>query len=96
MDSITVAIAFSCALFWVSTANAACTFESQCDDAGNCTQVEICEDALDMIQASPDAMTPIPAEADPLAMTPVAAAVAATDANCREVEICGTTQRVCD
>jgi hypothetical protein len=96
MNGIRVAIAFSYALMWVSTANADCKSERQCDDAGNCAQVETCDDVLDMVRASPDAMTPIPAETGPLTVTPVAAAVAATNANCREVEICGTAQLVCD
>ena len=96
MSRIPAAIAFSCALFWVSTANADCMSESQCDDAGNCTQVETCDDVLDMVRASRDAVTPISGETDPLIATPVAAAVAATNANCREVEICGTAQLVCD
>jgi len=91
-----MAVVFGCALFWVSSANADCISESQCDDAGNCALVETCDDALDMVQASRDALTPIAVQSDPLAAAPVAAAVAATGANCREVDICGTAQQVCD
>ncbi len=94
MNRFLAAIAFSCSLFWISTANSACMSEVQCDDAGNCSQVETCEHDFDMTQASPDAMTPIAAEIDPLAGTPIAAAIAET--SCREVEICGTAQLVCD
>ncbi len=94
MDRILAAFAFGCAIIWASTANAGCMSEVHCDDAGTCTQVDVCDDALDMVQASPDAMTPIPLEADPLAVTPVAAT--ATDAGCRQVDICGTMTMVCD
>ena len=94
MNRIRTAVVFGCALFWVSSANADCISESQCDDAGNCALVETCDDALDMVQASRDAWAPIAAESDPLAAAPVAAA--ATGANCREVDICGTAQQVCD
>jgi hypothetical protein len=96
LNRIRMAVVFGCALFWVSSANADCTSESQCDDVGNCAQVETCDDVLDIVQASPNASTPIAAESDPLASAPVAAAVAATGTNCREVDICGTAQQVCD
>lgn len=95
MHCFPISISLTCALLWLSTANADCTPKSQCDDAGNCALVETCDD-LDMVQASPDALTPIPAQSDPLAAAPVAAAVAATGTNCREVDICGTTQQLCD
>lgn len=95
MNRIPAALAFGCALIWASTANAGCMSEMQCDNAGTCTQVETCDGVLDMAQTSPDAMTPIPVDADPLAVTPVAAATA-TDAGCRQVDICGTMTMVCD
>ncbi len=96
MNRIPVAIALGCALFWTSAANADCKSELQCDGAGNCAQVEICDDVLDMVQASPDTLKSTPAESRQPAVTPVAAAVAGADGSCREVEICGTTQVVCD
>ncbi len=94
MVRIVAPFAFSAALFWGWAANAGCMSEVQCDAAGICMQVETCDDAMDVVQASPDAMTPIPSEADPLAVTPAAAT--ATGAGCREVDICGTMTVVCD
>ena len=96
MNCFPTAIAVTCALFWLSAVNAACVSEGQCDDAGDCAQVETCDEVRNMVQVSPNAMTPMSAETDALAVTPVAAAVAAPNANCREVEICGTAQIVCD
>ena len=94
MDRFLVAGAFSLFLFSTGSVHAACVSEMQCDHAGVCTQVEVCEDAVDMAHASPGAMTPIPGAADPMVATPAAAT--ATDSSCREVDICGTMTMVCD
>lgn len=94
MGRFLTATALGLGLLWSWTAQAACVSEMQCDSAGVCMQVEICEDSVDMAHASPGAMTPIQSETDPMAATPVAAN--ATDASCREVDICGTMTMVCD
>jgi len=94
MDRILAVLALGVALTWGSAANAGCMSEVQCDSAGTCMQVETCDDAMDMVHASPDAMTPIAPEADPLAVTPAAAT--ATGDGCRQVDICGTLTLVCD
>lgn len=94
MDKFLAVSLLSVALLWTGPANAACVSEMRCDHAGVCTQVEVCDDAVDMVHASPGAMTPIPDETDPMIATPVAAT--ATDSGCREVDICGTMTMVCD
>ncbi len=96
MKCVPTAIAFSCALIWLSAANAACVTERQCDNAGNCTQVKTCDGVHDIVQSAMDSTATVTEATGPLAAAPVAAAVAATNSNCREVEICGTTQLVCD
>ena len=93
MKRIPVAVALSISLFWASTAIAACISGAQCD-AENCGQMDTCDDATDMTRAAPDSISSMPVENDLLPESPVAAAVA--DASCRAVEICGTTQLVCD
>ena len=93
MKRVPAVVALSIALFWTSSANAACISEAQCD-VENCGQLETCDDAIDMAQDTPDDVSSTPVKNDFLAESPVAAAVA--DASCREVEICGTTQLVCD
>ena len=99
MKRIAAVVAFGIGLYWASSANAACISEAQCD-AGNCGQMETCADAtkmsgaIDLTQVKPDNVPSMPLENDLLAESPVAAAVA--DATCREVEICGSTQLVCD
>ena len=94
MDRFLAIGALSLTLLWTLSAQAACVSEMQCDSAGVCIQVEVCDDAVDMVHASPDAMTPMPGETDPMVATPVAAT--ATDSSCREVDICGTLTMVCD
>ena len=105
MKHIPAVVALSITLFWTSSANAACISEAQCD-AENCGQMGICADAIDMTgaidttgaidmtRATPDNISPMLVQNELLAESPVAAAVA--DGSCREVEICGTTQLVCD
>jgi len=94
MDRILATFAFGLVLIWAWAANAGCMSEVQCDSAGTCMQVETCDDAMEVVHASPDAMTPIPPDTDPLAVTPAAAT--ATGAGCREVDICGTMTMVCE
>ncbi len=94
MDRMLATSALATALFWAWTVKAACVSEMQCDDAGVCAQVEVCDDTVDMAHTKPGAMTPIPGEAAPMIATPAAAS--ATDANCREVDICGTMTLVCE
>ena len=105
MKRIPAVVALSITLFWTPTAIAACISGAQCD-AENCRQMGTCDDAIDitdaidmtgaidMTRAAPDSISSMPVENDLLAESPVAAAVA--DTSCREVEICGTTQLVCD
>jgi len=105
MKHIPAVVALSITLFWTSSANAACISGAQCD-AENCGQMDTCDDAIDITdaidmtsaidttRAAPDRISSLPVENDLLAESPVAAAVA--DASCREVEICGTAQLVCD
>lgn len=93
MKHIPAVVALSITLFWTSSANAACISDAQCD-AENCGQMDTCADDIDVTQVTPDNISSMPVENDLLAESPVAAAVA--DASCREVEICGTTQLVCD
>jgi hypothetical protein len=99
MKHIPAVVALCITLFWTSSANAACISEAQCD-AENCGQMDTCADeidvtgAIDMTRAAPDNISPMLVQNDLLSESPVAAAVA--DARCREVEICGTTQLVCD
>jgi hypothetical protein len=99
MKHIPAVVALSITLFWTSSANAVCISEAQCD-AENCGQMDTCVDEIDVTGAidttpvTPDNISSMPVGNDLLAESPVAAAVA--DASCREVEICGTTQLVCD
>ena len=99
MKHIPAVVALSITLFWTSSANAACISEAQCD-AENCGQMDICVDeidvtgAIDTTQVTPDNISPMLVQNELLAESPVAAAVA--DGSCRVVEICGTTQLVCD
>ena len=94
MDRFLAASALAMAISWSWTARAACVSEMQCDSAGVCTQVEICDETIDVVHATPGAMTSIPGETDPMAATQAAAS--ATDGNCRQVDICGTMTLVCD
>lgn len=86
------AIAFACTLFWLSAADAACVTESRCDDTGVCTKFEICDAVDAIVQSSVGSATSVPATPK----APVAAAVAASNPDCRKVDICGTTQLICD
>ena len=99
MKHIPAVVALTITLFSTSSADAACISEAQFD-AENCGRMDTCADeidvtgAIDMTRAAPDNISSMPVENDLLAESPVAVAVA--DGSCREVQICGTTQLVCD
>jgi len=93
MKFIPAAVALSIGLSCGSVAYAACTLQMQCD-AGNCEQVEICDNTIEMTRHTPDEIAPVSTSKDSRSESSVAAAVAA--GSCRKVDICGTTQLVCD
>jgi hypothetical protein len=93
MKRIPAALALSIALSCGSSAHAACSPETQCDGE-HCDRVEICDDTIEMTRSSSADAPPMSTGKGSPSGSPVAAAVA--DAGCREVDICGTTQLVCD
>ena len=96
MNSVLVASISACALLWLSVANAACVTENQCGTARNCSQHQTCGDVRDVVQSPVNESATRAEPADALATAPVAAAVAGAGPNCRKVEICGSTQLVCE
>ncbi len=93
MKDLAAVFAFSWAVMWAAAASADCTSRLVCDDAGECRQVQFCDDDLGLGQATAAAMTPIPAGDAPRMST--AAAEAAAAENCEQVNICGTWETVC-
>lgn len=82
------------ALLWASAANAECVFQTRCDAAGNCNEVEVCDGPVDLAEVASDAVQPGMNEGESLVTE--AAALDGPGENCRTVEICNTPTLVCD
>ena len=100
MNRCRVAVASSAAVALIcvvlsfgSTAYAACSSVTHCDTE-QCEQLEACDETIDMAKSASGIVAPMSTQKEATSESAIAAAVAET--GCREVDICGTTQMVCD